>query len=517
MLATSGPVPQGPGWAFEFSWDGVRSLADIEPGGVRLLGGDGSALATSYPELDALPALAGGRRILLDGKIVALDAYGRPSFSRLRQRMNLQRPPATALRDVPVAFYVFDLLGLDDRSTVELPYHRRRELLAELDLAGGPVVVPPHFPDADGQAVLDTAAEYGLRGVVAKRARSSYRPGRRSRSWVATALRQTQEVVVGGWVPGRTGVAGTPGSLLVGVPTAHGLRYAGLVGTGFSDAERHELADRLAGIASRTSPFVDDVPQHAARRARWVAPELLAEVSYREWTERGRLSHPTWSGLRPGKHPAAVRGPVVVHPGRARQAGGGREPHEAVQRARTERAVPRVRVSPHFLYNALTTVAALVRTDPARARELLAEFAAFTRYTFRCTESDTTVGDELKNVGRYLTLEQARLDERLQVTLHVDAAVLAVRLPMLAVQQVVANAVANGVEELPAGGTVAVSAVDAGDDCLITVTDDGPGCEPDLGDLGERLRAAFGAGYGLDVDRTGATGTTVRLRLPRTP
>lgn len=518
MLATTGPVPQGSGWAFEFSWDGVRALADVAPDGVRLLGGDGRGIATSYPELDALPALTRRRRILLDGRIVALDAWGRPSFSRLQRRMNLQRPSATALRQVPVAFYVFDLLRLDDRSTVELPYHRRRELLADLDLADGPVVVPPYFPDANGQDVLDAAAEYGLPGVIAKRARSSYQPGRRSRSWVATTLRRTQEVVIGGWIPGRAGAAGVPGSLLVGVPTDRGLRYVGQVGTGFSDAGRRDLADRLPGTARTTSPFVDDVPAHAARRAHWVAPELLGEVSYRQWTGHGRLGHPTWSGLRPGKHPAAVRGPVVVPAGQVRRGTHERGLDEkTVRRARPGLDAQRVRVSPHFLYNALTTVAALVRTDPARARELLAEFASFTRYTFRSTEQPTTVADELENVERYLALEQARLDERLQVTLHADAAVLPVGLPLLTLQQLVANAVSNGVEQRPAGGTVTVSAVEAGADCLLTVADDGPGGEPDLDDLEGRLRARFGDRYDLVVDRIDGTGTTVRLRLPRDP
>ncbi len=512
MLASSGPIPQDPGWAFEFTWDGVRSLADVGPDGVRLVGGDRRAIATRYPELDALPALTKRRRLLLDGKIVALDACGRPSFSRLQQRMNLQRPSATVLRRVPVAYYVFDLLRLDDHPTFELPYRRRRELLEELDLAGGPMVVPPYFPDVDGQAMLDTAAEYGLSGVIAKRVDSGYRPGRRSRSWVATALRHTQEVVVGGWLPGRTG-PGTPlGSLLVGVPTEQGLRFAGQVGTGFTDAGRRELGDRLTGLGCTESPFVDDVPQRAARDARWVAPELLGEVSYRQWTAHGRLGHPTWLGLRRGKHPAAVQAPVVLHAGPTRQ--GPDEPKlgEPVRRA----AVDAHRVSPHFLYNALTTIAALVRTDPSRARELLAEFAGFARYTFRSTES-TTLDGELENVERYLALEQARLDERLQVTLRADAAVLPVTLPLLALQQVVANAVGNGIEEVPAGGTVAISAAEVGSDCLITVTDDGPGGEPDLGDVDERLRAMFGEGYGLVVDSAAGTGTTVRLRVPQVP
>ena len=167
MLPTAGPLPTGPGWAFEFSWDGVRSLASAQPDRMCLFSGTHRSISAAYPELEAL---AGRRRMLLDGKIVALDSCGRPSFAQLQLRMNVQRPTRAMLRRAPVAYYVFDLLRLDDRSTVGLPYRRRRELLEELDLAGGPVVLPPYFLDTDGQVVLDTAAQYGLHGVIAKRA-----------------------------------------------------------------------------------------------------------------------------------------------------------------------------------------------------------------------------------------------------------------------------------------------------------------------------------------------------------
>ncbi|MGH4017839.1 MAG: non-homologous end-joining DNA ligase [Pseudonocardiaceae bacterium] len=515
MLATSGPVPEDPGWAFEFTWDGVRSLAEVEPDRVRLIGGHQRAIATSYPELDVLPALTKRRRVLLDGKIVALDACGRPSFSRLQHRMNLQRPSAKMLHQVPVAYYVFDLLRLDDRSTLTLPYRQRRDLLEELDLTGGPVVLPPYFVDTDGQAVLDTAAQYGLHGVVAKHADSNYQPGRRSRSWVETALRRTQEVVIGGWVPGKRGPAGMLGSLLVGVPTEHGLRYAGQVGTGFTDAGRRNLRDRLTGLQRRTSPFVDDVPQQAASNAHWVAPELLGEVSYRQWTPHGRLGHPTWAGLRRGKHPAAVQGPVMLSAttDAARELTGEREP---ARRARTDVRSPRVQISPHFLYNTLATIAALVRTDPPQARELLTEFAGFTRYMFGSAEF-TTLADELENIERYLALEQARLGERLQVTLQVAPRVLPAVLPFLALQLVIEHAVRHGIEVKPGGGTVTISAVEAGADCRITVADDGPGSEPDagLGDVDDRLRSAFGDGYGLVVDAAAGVGTTISLRVPK--
>lgn len=526
MLATSGPVPHEPGWAFEFTWDGTRSLAEVEPGRVRLYSGDRGAVTTSYPELDVLPALA-GRRLLLDGKIVALDGCGRPSLSRLQHRMNLERPSAAVLRRVPVVYYVFDLLRLDERSTLQLPYRQRRELLAELDLDGGPVVLTPYFLDTDGQAMLNTAAEYGLPGVVAKRADSTYQPGRRSRCWVQTSLRRTQEVVIGGWVPARRGPARALGALLVGVPTDAGLRYAGQVSVGLTDVARYELRNRLAGREQRRSPFLDEVPPEIARNAVWVVPDLFGEVSYRRWTTHGRLAHPSWTGLRHGRHPAAVQGPVVLAapprlaaPGAATEAPQQTEESELedeLRRARADVAAQRAQISPHFLYNALSAIAALVRTDPPRARELLMEFAGFTRYSLRSAVDFSTLADELENVDRYLALEQARLEERLRVTVQVDPRVYPVVLPFLALHSVVENAVRNGVEVIPGGGAVAISAVAHGDDCRITVTADGPDppAESELGELDARLRSVFGENYGLVTDHGSGGASTVILRVPQ--
>ena len=517
MLATAGPVPGGPGWAFEFAWDGVRALADVHSDRVRLVGGTERGLAAGYPELDVLPDLVRQRRMLLDGTIVALDAFGRPSRSRLKRRMTGQRPSAGVLRRVPVAYYVFDLLRLDDRSTLQLPYQRRRQLLEELDLTGGPVVLPPSFTNTDGQAVLDTAAQYGLHGVIAKRAGSRYQPGRRSRSWVETALRRTQEVVVGGWVPGT----GAVGSLLVGVPTERGLRYVGQVGTGFTAGARRDLAGRLSRLERRSSPFVDQVPHEAARYVRWVDPELLGEVSYRHWTRHGRLGHATWRGLKPGRHPATVQAPVLLGAPGPRGGADERELAEldqAVRRARAEVDALRAQISPHFLYNALSAIAAFVRTDPPRARELLIEFADFTRYSFRSGVELSTLAEELDTVERYLTLEQARLGDRLQMELQVVPEVLPVVVPFLALQLVVESAVRHGIEDKPGGGTVTVWAGEAGADCLVTVTDDG--FAPDasrlvgLRTVDARLRSAFGEGHRLVVDAAKGAGTTVSFRVP---
>ncbi|MGH3873784.1 MAG: non-homologous end-joining DNA ligase [Pseudonocardiaceae bacterium] len=518
MLPTAGPLPTGPGWAFEFSWDGVRSLACAQPDRMCLFSGTHRSISTTYPELGAF---AGRRQMLLDGKIVALDSCGRPSFAELQLRMHVQRPSAAVLRRAPVAYYVFDLLRLDGRSTAGLPYQRRRELLEELDLTDGPVVLPPCFLNTEGQVVLDTAAQYGLPGVIAKRADSSYQPGR-SRSWVQTTLRQTQEVIIGGWLPDRRHAA-TLGALLVGLPTERGLRYVGQVGTGFTQAGRRELRELLTELAQPRSPFADEVPRADDRVVHWVAPRLLGEVSYRQWTPRGRLGHPTWRGLRPGKHVAAVRGPIVLSAGRE----GGRavadqqmlaDLEHAVAQLRAELRTLRDQISPHFLNNTLSTIAAFVSTDPSRARDLLIVFAEFARYSLR-SGPETTLAEELDNIEHYLTLQRARFGARLQMQLQVAPAVLPIVLPSLAVQQLVDNAVRNGIERKQLGGTVTLTAGIVGAGCLITVEDDGPGkVEPDLRvslhTINDQLQARFGDDYRLVVDTVPGTGTKISLRVP---
>jgi hypothetical protein len=383
-------------------------------------------------------------------------------------------------------------------------------------------VAPPCFLDTDGQTVLDTAAEHGLRGVVAKRVDSPYQPGR-SRSWVQTTLRQSQEVIIGGWVPERHRAAAL-GALLVGVPTEDGLRYVGQVGTGFTDAARRELLDKLTDLAQPASPFADEVPDRPDRGVHWVAPRLQGEVYYRQWTAQGRLGHPTWRGLRPTKHVAAVKAPVMLRAGE-----GGREEDQALL-AELDRAVAQVRaelrtlrgqISPHFLFNTISTIVGLVSTDPSRARDLLVVFAEFARYSLR-SATDTTLAEELENIDRYLTLQRSRFRERLRVHLDVAPVALPVVLPFLALQQLVDNAVRNGIERKQLGGTVTISARAQGPDCLLTVADDGPGREEaDIRDIlhtiDDQLRDSFGERAGLIVDFVPDIGTTISIRVPSVP
>ncbi len=310
MLATLGSLPrEDERWAFEMKWDGVRTLVRISDDGVRLVSRNGIDMAASYPEVAAIGATAGGRQMLLDGEIVSLDPAGRPSFRRLQKRMHVVNPAAATrlARSDPAVLLVFDLLWLDEQSLLRQPYTDRRARLEALGLAGPAWQTPPSFAGPGSKAVA-VSQEQGLEGVVAKRLSSVYTPGRRSPDWVKIKNMRAQEVVIGGWTPGKGRRTGMIGALLLGLPEAEGgagLRYVGKVGTGFTDAMLRDLASHLEPLACAASPFVQ-VPSPDARDARWVQPLIVGEVAFTEWTSDGRLRHPAWRGLRPDKSPAQV-------------------------------------------------------------------------------------------------------------------------------------------------------------------------------------------------------------------
>lgn len=195
---------------------------------------------------------------------------------------------------------------------------------------------------------------------------------------------------------------------------------------------------------------------------------------------------------------------------------------------RSELRALRAQISPHFIYNALNAIAAFIRTDPDRARELLLEFADFTRRAFRGPQGEfATLADELIYVRQYLQLEQARLGERLRVKLNVEPEVLNATVPTLVIQPLVENAVVHGIEVEREGGTITIRAEDEDDECLIVVQDDGAGFGATekaetalagtgaLANIDRRLRHAFGTAFGLSIQSRPGAGTTVRVRVPK--
>jgi bifunctional non-homologous end joining protein LigD len=298
MLASTGPLPAGPGWAYEFKWDGVRALATIRAGMLRLHARSGAEITAAYPELGPLATVLADA--VLDGEIVALDQHGRPSFTALAERMHVREPGRAArlAAAVPVTYMIFDLLGLDGTDLTQVPYAQRRAALDGLGLAGEHWLVPPSF--VDGPATLATAREYALEGVVAKRLTSLYRPGVRSPDWVKVKAEQSAEFVVGGFRPGVR----TLGALLIGVPRPDGrLAFRGRVGGGISASAERALLAVLRPLAAAQSPFADPLPREDSRDATWVRPEVVVEVKYGQRTPDGRLRFPRFLRLRPDLSP----------------------------------------------------------------------------------------------------------------------------------------------------------------------------------------------------------------------
>ncbi len=299
MLARAAPLPRDDDrWAYEIKWDGVRALVYSEPGRIRFESRNGNDITGGYPELRALNRALSSHSAILDGEIVAFDEHGRPSFGRLQQRMHVRGESAVRrlAKEVPVAFIAFDLLWLDGHALFDLTYAERRELLLDLQLQGPAWRTPEHVV-GNGAAVLAASLENGLEGVVAKKLDSTYEPGRRSACWLKIKNVRREDVVVGGWVPGTGKRTDRIGALLVGVSEDGALRFAGRVGTGFTEAELQRLSKVL--VRREDSPFADagDGPK-PPRESVFVEPTRVAEVEFTEWTSDGVMRHPSYKGLR---------------------------------------------------------------------------------------------------------------------------------------------------------------------------------------------------------------------------
>jgi bifunctional non-homologous end joining protein LigD len=290
----------------EMKWDGIRGIGIWDGHRLRLRSRNGNDLTAAYPELTSIDLGLGAAPAVIDGEIVALDPQGRPSFPLLQKRMNLvqARDIAQEAARTPVHLYLFDVLEVGDRDVGGVPLIERRDILESLVADAAPViVVPPVFDDVE--AALSASRRFGLEGIVVKDPGAPYRRGQRSDRWLKVKHSRTQEVVVGGIRPGRGNRSGTIGSLLVGLPTADGLRYAGRVGSGFGDQTLARLAGLLEPLRTDADPFVG-VPAADARDAQWVRPVLVGEVEFAEFTPGGILRQARWRGLRPDKDPAEV-------------------------------------------------------------------------------------------------------------------------------------------------------------------------------------------------------------------
>lgn len=307
MLATAvTELPSGPGWAFEFKWDGVRALLDVTETAtaerVRFRSRNGNDVSGGYPELVAQASGIGDA--LLDGEIVAFED-GRPSFGRLQQRMHV-RGKAELRRlaaQVPVTFVVFDVLRRYGVDLTARPYRERRATLERFAEEHPGWTISPAFDD--GPATEQVARQHGLEGVVAKRADSPYRPGTRNDDWRKLRFLRGGEFVVLGWDAAAEHPR-TPSSLVLGVATGDGsFRFAGRVGSGLSG--RIVTALRTAFVPA-DAPAVAVPPTPRGRIAHWVEPTVVVDVGFTMWTSDGVLRQPVFRGIRTDKRPEEAHG-----------------------------------------------------------------------------------------------------------------------------------------------------------------------------------------------------------------
>jgi bifunctional non-homologous end joining protein LigD len=318
MLATLTDRPfSDPNWLFEIKWDGVRALARIENGVLTLRSRTGVDIAKRYPELAFLPHVLAARQAILDGEIVALDDQGHSDFERLQERMHVRAPSENLLSQIPVVYFVFDLLYCDGYDLRETPLLDRKQLLQRL------LHTSERFRYADhqleqGKELFDLAEQNGLEGIIAKRADSRY-VSDRSPYWVKLKITKTVDAVVGGWTEARTSALPF-GSLLLGLYQGKKLRFIGHVGSGFDAKKLEELSARLKDLAAPACPF-DTVPETNEKPA-WVSPALVARVKFSGWTQEHSLRHPVFLALRQDARPTdcqwenevvtAASAPVVV-------------------------------------------------------------------------------------------------------------------------------------------------------------------------------------------------------------
>jgi bifunctional non-homologous end joining protein LigD len=303
MLASSlSALPEGPGWAFEFKWDGIRALLDVSDEGVSIHSRNGNEISAAYPELVALATGVGD--VVLDGEIVAF-ADGRPSFERLQARMHV-RSAAQARRlavSTPVTFVVFDLLRSYGVELSGRPYVERRATLDRWIAERPGWTLSPFFDD--GAATLAAAREHGLEGVLAKRLASPYRPGVRSPDWGKLRFVHSGEFVVAGW----EGAAEQPdelSSLVLAQLRDGAFTFAGKVGSGLDARTRRTIRRALT---DRASCALDVPPQPSPGRVvSWCEPTVVVEVEYTMWTDDGRLRNPVFRTVRTDKDPQEATG-----------------------------------------------------------------------------------------------------------------------------------------------------------------------------------------------------------------
>ena len=306
MLASIAEEPfDDPNWLFEIKWDGYRVVSFIENGKARMVSRNQNDLGPRYPELRELPKLVNAKSAILDGEVVVLDEQGRPSFSLMQQRTGIRAHgrQAASHPELPILYYVFDLLYLDGYDLRRVGLDDRKRVLRQILPPGELVRFSDHHA-GQGMALFQVAKQKGLEGIVAKKCNSCYEE-KRSREWLKIKITQTADCVVGGYTSPE-GARQYFGSLVLGLYNdKKQLIHVGHAGTGFNQAMLKQIFEVLKEIESKKSPFTGAVD---AKNVHWVKAERVAVVIFSEWTHETpevglKLRAPVFLGLRDDKNP----------------------------------------------------------------------------------------------------------------------------------------------------------------------------------------------------------------------
>lgn len=317
MLATLVDEPfDAKDWLYEIKWDGYRAVAFLNAGRLRLVSRNQNELTSAFPELEELPDNVRASTAILDGEIVALDEQGRASFSLMQQRTGIGeggRKIRISRTDVPLAYYVFDLLYLDGYSLERVDLTERKRLLREIVTPTQLIRISEDFPN--GVELYRAAAQQQLEGIVAKRRTSCYTQ-MRTRDWLKIKITQQQECVIAGYTDPK-GSRENFGSIVLGLyDDRQRLVHVGQAGTGFNERTHSELWKLLKPLTTTANPFGQKVD--ASRRVHFVRPELVAQIKFTEWTHEGnsgqvKMRAPVFLGLRADKSPKECRFERAVH------------------------------------------------------------------------------------------------------------------------------------------------------------------------------------------------------------
>lgn len=333
-------APRGDGWLHEVKYDGYRIGCVVERGRATLWSRRGKDWTAQFPRVAEAARRLPVRSALLDGEVAALLPDGRTSFQALQN--------ALGGGGANLAYFAFDLLHLDGEELAHQPIEARKARLERLleavtGEARAVVCYAPHVVGG-GEAVFREACKLGLEGIVSKRLGEPYRPGRNA-TWVKTKCLLRQELVIGGFTDPEGAARDAIGALLVGTFEDGALRFAGKVGTGFTNAAARALRKRLGAIAAAECPFTPRPAGRLRENAHWVRPELVCEVAFTEWTGEGKIRHPSFQGLREDKQARAVRREVPAAvpdaaPGRGEGAAASRGTARGRRRGRSPPTAP---------------------------------------------------------------------------------------------------------------------------------------------------------------------------------